>query len=305
MSNSEYIRLCIEDAKSKQEQNEFEARRNIARQKEINETNSELLEKQEGDHRKKVAFNKFSEDVRNTLLSECIYRIYDKALGIHVKDDTTNLIKKNLVNNFIAENGAVALLGHFRNTSNLLSEMSFLVAKYHKAIIEAVDKDKEESYVIDPIIRDRFFDELDLNDVDSVVANIRMRVTDAVEEFIQGNINDKIDIESALKDAQEKINAAKVDEVKESYSLLAKRKISETRNNRVKNVFSCMVESMSKAVISNEALHEEFMKNGKMNIDKIVERCELMYTFLETVNSSKMVNVNEEYIENVLDSMKQ
>ena len=305
MSTKEYIKLCIENTENiyKEEQK----RENIRAMEEsaVLEQNKVLFEHQQARQNKTNAFRAFSDDVRRSLLAECIYRIYDKALGIKIESAANDAIKRNLVDMFIVENGAVSLLGSFKMKTNLLSEMNLLVTKYHKLIIEAADKDNEECLSIDPVIKDNFFDELDMQDVGAVVHSIRTRVTDAVEEFIQGNINDKIDIETTLKDAQEKINAAKVDEVRESYNIIAKKKVTELRNNRVKNVFSCLVESMCKTILKNEALQKEFMDNGKINIDKIVERCELMYTFLETVNTTKIADVNEEYIQSVLDSMEQ
>ena len=305
MSTKEYIKLCIEHTNNKYENEKREEAARSIEESAILEQNKVLFETQQSHRNRTEAFRSFSDEVRRTLLAECIYRIYDKALGIKVESSANTTIKRNLINNFIIENGAVSLLGRFKLKTNLLSEMNLLVNKYHKLIIENADKNNEESLSIDPIIKDNFFDELDMQDIGAVVHAIRARVSDAVEEFIQGNINDKIEIETTLKDAQERINAAKVDEVREGYNIIAKRKITETRNNRVKNVFSCLVESMCKTVIKNDALQEEFMNNGKINIDKIVERCELMYTFLETVNTTKMADVDEEYIQSVLDSMNQ
>ena len=47
-------------------------------------------------------------------------------------------------------------------------------------------------------------------------------------------------------------------------------------------------------------MKDMYMENGRLNMERVVETSELIHTFLETVNTCKMLEVNEKYIETVL-----
>ena len=61
-----------------------------------------------------------------------------------------------------------------------------------------------------------------------------------------------------------------------------------------------MIHNMSKAALVNESANRVFVEDSKLNMDKIVEHCEVLYTFLTTLDSCKLINVDEQYIENML-----
>lgn len=244
----------------------------------------------------------FNENVKTALLSECLYKIYNEAFGLSISNDGDESIKRAFVNNYIKENGVNDLLGRFKYTSNLLSEMSLLVNKYSRSILEKAEKEKD--YSIDPEIKDQFFKDLNIMDSGEATESIRMRVTSAVDEFIQNNINNKMDIEDTINDIKEKIALTKDESVKESYDHLAKRKISSIRN-RKKSIFESMVHNLMECILKNDELKSEYMNESKIDMDKVIERTKIMYTFLETVNTLKMENVNEEYLEKVINSIKE
>ena len=253
---------------------------------------------------KKAKFAEFSASVKRGFLTEAIYKLFNKSLGIHETSNMNNAIKINLVNSYIEENGADALLYDYKYKSKLLSEMSRIVTKYHKMVIESIDKDDVNTFNIEPEFKDNFFDELDMEDFDDVSISIRTRVTDAVNEFIQKNIEDKEELKDIIQDTQDKILNAKTDEIKESFSQMSKAKMTKVRNSRNVNIFEAMVRSLAKGVIEREDLKESYTENGKLDMDRIIESCKIMYTFLETLQTSKMVSIDEEYIENVLLSLK-
>ena len=41
-------------------------------------------------------------------------------------------------------------------------------------------------------------------------------------------------------------------------------------------------------------------EHGKLNMDRIVEENEVIYTFLEMLNTAKIENVNEKFLENFI-----
>ena len=65
-----------------------------------------------------------------------------------------------------------------------------------------------------------------------------------------------------------------------------------------------MVKSISKAAIQEDHLNEVFVKeNGKIDFDLVMESAIVMYTFFETLNTTKMAKVDDEYIKEVYASM--
>jgi hypothetical protein len=61
---------------------------------------------------------------------------------------------------------------------------------------------------------------------------------------------------------------------------------------------------MAESVMKNENLKKQFTEDGKVNINKVVENCEIMYTLLEMVNTTEMIRVNESYIKELINSFK-
>ena len=303
LSTKEYINLCIENYNNAEEEIKAQQNKNKDVELEIQRINESVYEMQASKTKLHNDFQQFSEGVKSTLLSECLYKVFNEALGIHKESTINNNIKRSLINTFIKEQGVNTLLNQFKNSSYILHSFSTLVNESYAKILSEVQKDKPETFCIDKNMKDEFFDKLNMEDVDDVVTSIRSRVASAMEEFIQTNINNKIDIEDTIKEAQKKIENAKSEELRESYEQLAKRQISLIKNRTAKNVFSAMVSTMSEQVLKEEVFRNEYMLDNKLNIDKIVERCEILYTFLEMVNTMKIANVNENYIKEVLDNL--
>lgn len=268
----------------------------VSQRKAIQET----LELKEAGRKK---FSAFSSEVKSKLLTEAIYKLYDKSLGIHEDSTMNNAIKVNLINSFIEENGTDALLSNFKYKSVLLSEMSRIVSKYHKLIIESVDKKDPTTYVIDKETKENFFDELDMNDFNNVSNAIRSRVIDAANELVQKNLEDRDELKDIMQKAQNKIENAKTDDLKEAASFKAKANMKKVRESRIVNIYESMFRSLTKAVIKRDDMKAQYTENGKLNMDRILESTNIMYTFLEMLNTAKMINIDEEYIENILKSI--
>ena len=70
------------------------------------------------------------------------------------------------------------------------------------------------------------------------------------------------------------------------------------------NVLESMITRLSKAALTDSRLKEMYVQeNGKLDIDSIVEDCTVMYAFLEMLQTSKIQNIDEAYIKNVLDDI--
>lgn len=252
---------------------------------------------------------KFCENIKSNLLSECIFSVYKESFGIELKNDYSTSMRRNLVNQFIKENGAENLLRQFRSGTVLQSEFAYLVDSTYKKIMESYDANDPDCMLnadfakIDPQLTDDFFNKLDDEDTSTVSAAIKQRVADAITEFIDQNTADKQDIKDVLTSAQEKIDNTSDKNLQESYQHLATRKITDIRG-RKRNVFGAMVQAMGEAVMKSDILKTEFMNEGSLDMDLIVERVTTLYTFIETLNTIKAINIDEAYITDLIDSLK-
>lgn len=311
MTTGEYYQLLQQEKAEKAFQEQVIAA-NKDRENKQKTMQEYVLEVQSEGLKQRDSFLNFSYDVKEALLTECLTKLYEGAIGYKYESTVAENVKKSLISKFIKEQGVDKLVSSFKTKSLMLSEFASLINKYHKLITEACDKQDPSTFTVDNEFKQKFFDELDNTDADAVAEVIKSRVTTAVEEFITANMTNKMEIKDIMTDSQNRIESIKTvkdDEkraqqeawIKES----AQRKIDMVRNSKPKSVFSAMVENMSVACMKDEALKEQFTtEEGKLDIDSIVESCELMYTLLEMVNTTKMIKVDEEYVFNFVESFR-
>lgn len=238
-------------------------------------------------------------NAKEMMLSECIYKIYRESNNGKHSD-----IGRNLINTFIKENGVNNILNDMATKNIMLSELSRMVEAYYELIQEDTIQDSPDTYNIAPEIKSDFKDSLEKIDTVDVSDCIKIRVGNAIEEFISANTSDRYDIQDVLKLAQEKIESLRnpTDEIKEAYQNDARRVINKIRD-REKGVFYEMVNRISKKSFSDKTLKEAFTENGKLEIDKIVESTEQMYRFVELLNSTGLAKIDEAFISNMLEEL--
>lgn len=249
---------------------------------------------------------KFCTNLRNSLLSECLYKLY-KESSTYPLDSNDKTIARNLVNKFVLENGAQTLISKFSTKNLLLSEFSRISSKYFDKILEDCDAKNEEheckEFIVDPLIKDEFLKELEMVDTDDATKLIRDRISDSISEFVDSNMMEKLEYEDVIKSAQDRISTVKDESFIEQYSNAAKRKINEMKLLRKKNVFHCLVESLCAASLKDESLKQRYIKEAQFDMDKIVEHGTLIYTMLEMANTTNMVNIDEEYLNKYIKTL--
>ena len=269
------------------------------------------------DTNKRVAF---LQKAKESLLTECMMKIYTESLkGMDKRD---KMIARNLITRFVQENGAENLIMNFRTKNILLSEVSRICKKYYDKILESCDKkcecgdnniSAEKEYSIAPEIRDNFYSDLeDLNTVDAA-SEIKQRVGEGLEDFINSNSAAQLEYQDTIKATQEAIDDVNGDKTKdeatkEAYiqeaTFEAKRKINQLRRDKPKNVFTLMVEALTTKALVDESYKKQYINESKVNMDKIVEDATLIYTMLEMVNTTEMVYVDEQFIINYLENLR-
>lgn len=250
-------------------------------------------------------YHSFANTIRNSLVVESMYRILKESVSDEIKNDNVSTsILRAMVSEYVNEHGYINILNRMKTASVATSTMYNIITESATRMLEGVDKSNPDTFYITPEMKDEFFKQLDYSDSQAISDAIHQRVSDAMEDFVSVNTKDHEDITAALQQAQEKIgNVPEEDEdLRECYSIMAKRKTTEIRN-RPKGVFHSMVTAMCESVMKNTNMHNEFMAEGKLDIAKIVNRTHLMYTFMEMLNTTRIAKVDEVFIESVISDL--
>lgn len=254
----------------------------------------------------KNRYHTFSETLRTALVTEAVYKIYKESVSDSLKADPANVsVMRAIVNEYVYENGYENILNRMKTGSVFLSKTYNSIIEHTNLILEEVDKENPDTFVITPEMKDDFFSSLDYSDSEAISDAIKNRVTDAMEDFVTANTKDHEDITQALKQAQEKIeNIPESDtELRECYEMKSKREISKIRNSP-KGVLHSMVYAMCESVLKHKDTHSDFIVENHLDMDKIVDRVSLMYTFMETLNTTRIDNVNEAFIYETISSLR-
>lgn len=253
---------------------------------------------------KKNRYNSFSETVRNSLVVESLYRIYNEAVSEDIKEDPSNVtVMRGIINHYVNENGYTRVLDNMKKASVFMSNMYNTISRCTKSFLESVDKDNPDTFRITPEMKDEFYNQLDYSNSEEISKAIAERNSEAIKDFVRANAKDHDSIEEALKKAQEKIDSIPEEDtaLKEYYEMKGRRVISEI-SNAPKSLFHALVYALSESIMKNENMKAEFFTEGHINMDKVVDRASLMYTFLEMLNTTRLEKIDESYLKSMLES---
>lgn len=248
--------------------------------------------------------NKYMTNLKEAMLSECLMKLFTES-SVTPLISSDKILAKNLVNKFIKENGVYGLLSSFKTKNFLLSEFARIVNKY-SVLDEACEEYKPgeaREFTITPERKDDFFKELEDIDVEDASKLIKNRVSDAMSDFVDNNVSNKLDFEEVIQAAQDRIAKTDDEHIAEQYSAMAKRKINEMKISREKNIFHCLVESISTAAFKDDALKAKYINEASLNMESVVNDAQLIYTMLEMVNTTNMIEINESFINDYLKSL--
>ena len=279
----------------------------------------------------------FLANTKASLLSECIFKLY-KDSSIAPLTESDKIVARNLVNKFVLENGADELLRTFATKNVLLSEFAQITNKYYGKILEDCDKeyddeedeheekhhhyhhDHDENYEeackdngcligkardfeIDDNTKEDFFAELQDVDTTDAANLIKERVSDAMSEFVDSNEEKKLEYEDIINTAKEKMAGATDEAYIEAYNYQAKAKINDLKLKSRKNILNCMVESLATKSFKDDKLNKKYIHEASLDMDNIVNDSILIYQMLEMINTTNMVNVDEQFMNNYVKSL--
>lgn len=259
----------------------------------------------------KRLYSEFISNSRDYFLTEAINMILQESLDENTSEENRNY-GKALVEGFVKENGSIKLLSEFGRKSILLAGIADVVKESHQKVVHSCKEGDCKTFKITKTIEDDFFDKLIGLKDEKITEKINQRVCDSLEDFVQSNVNDKLDLEDLAERTTEKINSIKAKnpaeekKIKESYTLQYKREAQKIkqRANRKVGVYEQIMDSMTRSIVGDNSIRESFVsESGQLDMSKISGKVNTLYTFLETLNTTKIANVNEAYIEKILKSM--
>ena len=255
-------------------------------------------------------YNKFCESVQNFLVSESIYSILQPCL--EGKSDADKEYGRVLCEQFVQEEDSYSLLRRFNRESLMLHEMYLAIMESYDNIMCKIDKEDNLTFTIKPSDKKDFYDKLSDVSTSEVCKKITERSCKAAEEFIQANINDKLDMEEIAAQTKENIDKIKADtdekkkELQEECVRMGRQRMAQVLG-RPKSLYEYLVNSLANGVLSteNSDVKSAFVnESGKINMDMVREKADVMYRFLETISSAKIKSIDESYVFNILKSMK-
>ena len=262
----------------------------------------------------------FVESMKINLLAEVISDITRSAMK-----KVNQILEKDIFNEnamypsvnaityqFIKENGSGSgiIFNMNRRPSVYLSNINNLIHSTYTSVLEGLSTNLNDDGTGDFKMPSQSMDNFrakskEVFGREDIIDSIADRVAESIKDFVQKNAEDKEKIVTALTATKEKIDSLKgaSDELKESYARIGRRYITDVRESN-HGLFNEMVVAMSKGVMKNDALREEFVHESHLKVDRIISNVATMYTFLETVNTMNLIKVDEAYIREVLDSME-
>ena len=316
----EDIKLTLEYNATKEAKNVYRERKDRLVAVSEAADKAAIWDKLSSRNRNDFSYIDFKKKVTDAYVVEGLTVLVDNCLSpILIREDYHQKLVRQLVTNFVNEEGSAKLLNKFKSTSYVMSEMAYIIETTIQSILEKAKQDESKSFKLDKEDKEKFYTKLEKVDVDDAVTKITDRVRTQQQEFVNNNMEEKAALSAALTKTQNKVedNKAKLAEkansekakesavkVEESYIAMGKRRATDIRNSRTKNIFECMVYNLSKAAMINESAGQAFIDNSRLNMDKIVEHCETLCTFITALDSLKIINVDEAYIEKMLVDMK-
>lgn len=254
-------------------------------------------------------YTAFIENAKVYFLAEALNYVLGDCLG---QENNRPGFGRNICIDFVREEGYENLMRRFRTTTHNLALMEQAVSEVVESVKQKCDKEDKLTWTINNADQEKFFDKMKDLPVKDLTKAVNQRVCDAAEEFVQKNINMKLDIEEIATKTKERIDAAKAkygetmaNKIQQEQMTAYKRAVNTIKATPTRNVYDHMMRVVSEVALANDESRDAFMnESGKFDMSKVEDTVRTMYTFLEMVNSLKIKKVDNKYIEECLASIK-
>jgi hypothetical protein len=247
--------------------------------------------------------------VLNELMNTALNAVYISALQKEHELSATDIkLAESMVGKFVEEQGgAKAMIRSMKGTTAFKDAIACYVEDAAEEAEDKSDEDDKDFEEVPEESKEEMLDKMEKDDsVDDAVEIIASRIATAEEEFIKKNKEDKDKIDALAADINNRIEAVKADptvsdEVKDQTEEELKqemgRLIHKNDYNMTTSIYEHMIRSMANTIMRDRTLREVYCtENGKISMDKTVKAGTVIYGFLEFVNTTKLVNVDKDYV---------
>ena len=256
---------------------------------------------------RRANYNKFLVESKDFLVVEAMNKMLLQCLPD--LNPQLESVARNCCEIFVKEEGTNNILRRCKSTL-FLNEFCNIVEEAYKSVIHGAADETEDVFQIDNSTMKGYYDKLRTLNYEPMCNTIITRVAEAEKDFVASNIKDKAKLEDAAEKAKEKVDAIKAkdenseDKIKEEFAIMYKKDINRI-NNRSKNILESIISHMGEGIIKDDDLRGQFIQeSGKLDTNRIINTAEVMYTFLEMVNTTGIKEVDATYIESVIKSIK-
>ena len=235
----------------------------------------------------------------NSLVTECMMKLYEDSY-VGPVNNRIKTIAKNLIGNFVNEQGAHKLIKDWYSKNYVLSEFSRICEKhYNKLLEEELERDENgfpitKSFNIDTEPTTDFFQDIEDIDYSDASKMIHDRVSDAITDFMDENISTKMDYQDIIDSAKDQIDSVTSESSIAFIKEDTEGKISDIESNREKNMYQLMVEALAKKSFSDAGLKQRYLnENSSLDMDSIVDSVQSIYHFLELCNTMNIAPMND------------
>lgn len=179
--------------------------------------------------------------------------------------------------------------------------------------------DDDETYEVDDeddsVDSDQMYKDLeDEEDVKKAIDTIQTRVADAEEKFIKKNAEDKKKVDEILHKINNSVKTVEeIDDdenpksqAEQEHVIMYKRQLNDLANRAPKSVFEAMANEISKSTYLAESAKAQMSgvtEKVDTSTDAIIGKTRILYGFLETLNTLRLEDVNENYIKKVINEI--
>ncbi len=250
-------------------------------------------------------FSSFINNCKVYFIVESMVNTIDNAMKNSNISYNRNICK-NIIQNYVNEAGAENTLRRMEEETMYLSERADIIRKSLQCVEENCNKTDKSTFNIKTSTNTEFFDRLNFASNDQLTKTICKSIQTATQDYVEGVIKDKQNMEETANKVKERVSALKTNDkdIQESYYKLYERKINETRKERPKNLLESLIINISKNVLKSDNLKSRYVCEGKIDVDGVETIANSIYITLEAMNTTRFKTMDKDYFNSVLKSTK-
>lgn len=256
------------------------------------------------------AYTKYKAMVKDVCFQYVIEALMSSAINNKLDERDQNMVH-GLVENFIKTNGGASdILRRVKGNTYLIDRIVEEVEETSEEIIAKADSTDPNTFIIDKEDLKRMIDKLDKeDDFDEVKSAIAIRVTNAEDSFVDNCKAEKAKTEELLTgledrckevDADDKIPDKVKEDIKQEATREYKRKLNALNEAPKAQIFDEMVNRFNKKVLKENMTRFIIAESNKPNQERCINTVAAIYTLMETLSTSKLFDVKEEFINEIM-----